>query len=48
MFGLYLFLFMFNLYVFFIGVVFKVDGGWCMIIYLFYLFFFSINEYIDL
>lgn len=38
---------MFNIYVLLIGLVFKSDGGWRMIIYLFYLLLFSINIYID-
>lgn len=48
MFGLYFILFMFYLYVFFIWVVFKVDEGLCMIIYLFYFLFVCVNDYKDL
>lgn len=47
-FGLYFILFMFYLYVFFIWVVFKVDEGLCMIIYLFYFLFVCVNDYKDL
>lgn len=45
--GLFFNLLLLNMYIFLIGLVLKLSGGWRMIIYLFYFFFFGINVFID-
>lgn len=46
--GFFLYFLMLNIYIFFIGLVFKFSGGWRMIIYLLYFLLQGINFFIDL